>query len=187
MNNLKEQAKTASYEDKLKIDELQTEAAKRIDMYNAKIQSKEQQLKRIQSQYLGPREEQAASQLGAAKGELGTLSETERSLQNTYQLMSRKPIDARDVGQVGVIASQGRVPFNILKVVTPTPQTRIKAYNAIKRNFQNPSLNAASRAALEKPITIGTVKALAEMHKVSENELLRVMEESGVEVQPDEQ
>lgn len=187
MDKLKEQAKTASFDDKVKIDQLQAEASKRIDMYNSKIQGKEEQLKRIQTQYLAPREELAAGSLASAKGEMSTLGETERSLQTTYQMMSRKPIDARDVGQVGVIASQGRIPFNVLKVVTPTPQTRIKAYNAIKRNFQNPSLNAASRAALEKPITIGAIKSLAEMHKVPANELLRVIEESGVEVQPDEE
>jgi hypothetical protein len=121
-------------------------------------------------------------QLSQQKGRLQQIGETESQLTRTLQETQGIPASLRDVGQAAVIGAQGKVPFAFAKILLPSPQTRIKAYNRIKNNFANPSLNAAVRNALERPVTMEVVRSLAMTHKVSEPELMKTLQESGVEL-----
>lgn len=127
------------------------------------------------------------AQLTEQNRRLSQIGETESQLKYTLQETQGIPASMRDVGQAAVIGTQGKVPFATGKVLLPSPQTRIKAYNRVKNSFANPSLNAAVRVALESPITLETIRALSTTHKVSEPELTRALEESGVQVDRGEQ
>lgn len=125
-------------------------------------------------------------QLSQQKGRLQQIGETESQLTRTLQETQGIPASLRDVGQAAVIGAQGKLPYGFLKVLLPRPEARIKAYNRIKNNFANPSLNAAVRNALERPVTMEVVRSLAMTHKVSEPELLKNLQESGVELSESE-
>ena len=121
-------------------------------------------------------------QLSQQKGRLQQIGETESQLTRTLQEAQGIQASLRDVGQAAVIGAQGKLPYGFLKVLLPRPEARIKAYNRIKNNFANPSLNAAVRNALERPVTLEVIRSLAMTHKVSEPELLKNLQESGVEL-----
>ncbi len=122
------------------------------------------------------------AQVGEQTKRLGETTEAESQLKNLLLETQGIPASARDVGQAAVIGAQGKIPFAIAKVLLPSPQARIKAYNRVKTRFQNPSLNAAVRVALENPVTLETIRSLSTTHEVSEPELTKALEESGVEI-----
>lgn len=186
ITNLKASSRTGKIEDRAKKQALLEDLTTKKNQITDYIARKKLQQGRIEKQYLTPAEEAATAQVESAKAKQATLAETERGLRQTYGELTDQPVTARDVGQAGVVAAQKGIPYNILKVVVPSPQTRIKAYNAIKRNFANPSLNAAVRMALEKPVTLSVVRGLAEMHKISEPALIDTLEKSGVVIESEE-
>lgn len=114
------------------------------------------------------------------------LSETEQQLAGMYREAVGLPPSARDIGQAAVIGAKGQVPFSIGKILIPPPETRIKLVNKITSRFKNPSLTSAVRVAIERPITISMIRSLSQTHKVSEPELIKTLEESGVVVQPED-
>lgn len=117
----------------------------------------------------------------------GTLSETESQLYSTLRQTEGIPASIRDVGQAAVIGAKGDVPFGIGKVLLPSPKARIQFVNKIKNRFQNPSLTAAARVALERPITMDVVRSLAMTYKVSEPELIQQFEDVGIPVEMEQE
>jgi hypothetical protein len=122
------------------------------------------------------------TQLGEQNKKLSQTAETESQLKGLLRETEGIPASIRDVGQVAVIGAQGKVPFSIGKVLLPSPKTRIQVLNKIKNRFANPSLNSSLRMALERPVTLETVRQLATTHKVSEPELTDALIGSGVQI-----
>lgn len=114
------------------------------------------------------------------------LGETEQQLRGTLEETEGVPASMRDVGQAAVIGAKGEVPFAIGKIFVPSPKTRIQFVNKISNRFKNPSLTSAARVAIERPITMEVVRSLATTHKVSEPELMRQFEESGIPIEMEE-
>lgn len=120
--------------------------------------------------------------LAHLRNKKNTLSETESQLYSSLRQIEGIPASVRDVGQAAVISSKGQIPFSIGKILLPSPKTKIQLFNKIKNRFANPALTAAIRAAIERPITMETVRSLAMTHKVSEPELIKQFEDSGIEI-----
>lgn len=122
------------------------------------------------------------AQLGEQNKKLSQIGETESQLKGLFAETEGIPASMRDIGQAAVIGAKGQVPFSIGKVILPSPKTRIQTLNKIKKRFANPSLNSALRMALERPVTLETVRQLSTTHKVSEQELTDALIGAGVQI-----
>lgn len=144
-------------------------------------------LSRDQLRQLRAKELVLKKQQNKLREQMAELQQTEQNLRGMYEGIGGEPPTARDIGQAAVIGSKKQVPFSILKFLVPSPQKRINLFNKIKNRFQNPSLTAAVRAAIDRPITLEAVRSLSTTHKVSEPELIKTLQESGLDVFEDEQ
>jgi hypothetical protein len=130
---------------------------------------------------LEDRSQRIKDDLNILKDRRDELSQTESELSATLKGTMGEPTSVRDIGQVAVIGSKGQIPFGIGKLI-PSAKTRIKTLNQIKNRFANPSLNSALRMALERPVTLETVRQLSTTHKVSEQELTDALIGAGVQI-----
>lgn len=182
--NLKRDLRLQSGYDKDRTMKLEEEANKRIEYFKNKLDEQEKNFKKLEFE-ASQREMDALITSKRAQEKTSTLKQTESELKDIYQQSTGIPATARDVGQTAVIGARGEIPFGIGKLA-PSANARIKLFNKIEKNFKNPSLNAAVRAVISRPVTDAMVRSLAQTHKVDLDTLLNIFQESGVEIIPDE-
>lgn len=118
---------------------------------------------------------------GRRKTQIG---ETEAQLIRTLRETEGVPTSARDVAQFGTIAAKGEIPWISGKLL-PSAKDKIKMLNRIKNQFANPSLNSAVRVAIERPITIETIRSLSQTHNVPEDQLTAALTGQEQPVKPE--
>lgn len=182
--NLKRDLRLQSGYDKDRTMKLEEEANKRIEYFKNKLDEQEKNFKKLEFE-ASQREMDALITSKRTQEKTSTLKQTEAELKDIYQQSTGIPATARDVGQTAVIGAKGDIPFGIGKLA-PSANARIKLFNKIEKNFKNPSLNAAVRAVISRPVTDAMVRSLAQTHKVDLDTLLNIFQESGVEIIPDE-
>ena len=182
--NLKRDLRLQSGYDKDRTMKLEEEANKRIEYFKNKLDEQEKNFKKLEFE-ASQREMDALITSKRAQEKTSTLKQTEAELKDIYQQSTGIPATSRDVGQTAVIGARGEIPFGIGKLA-PSANARIKLFNKIEKNFKNPSLNAAVRAVVSRPVTDAMVRSLAQTHKVDLGALLNIFQESGVEIIPDE-